>query len=247
VNALIVTAPSPVCAGLVNRHSTDPTVEEGKSRTSFPGLGYRVCRGTGGGERPLQTSTALKHFPARSPGRKHADTFYLSESTCCARTTSPVQIRHLKSTPPAGRGSWLPARLFRRDAGVDFAPPRCSTRWRVGDDEGLDFQPSARHASHFLQQFSGILARCGFQGQLLPLHFEPSAEGGCASWRGVASEVMALRHGRPARARRDGLGSGTLERFRRRPLVSSASACPPRHRMTSGVCYSSESPLLEQF
>jgi len=234
---LDVTAPSRyVPAG--HRHPLIATVEE--IVDIFSGLGYRVAEGPEV-ESDHYNFTAL-NIPPDHPARDMQDTFYLSESTLLRTHTSPVQIRHLESTPPPVR-IVAPGRVFRRDAVDATHSPVFHQVEVLAIDEGLDFSHLRGTVTTFLQQFFGDLP-VRFRASYFPFT-EPSAEVD-VQWRGRWLEVMGCGMVDPAvlegmgldPERWSGFAAGLgVERF-----------CMVRHGIDDiRRLYSSDLRFLEQF
>jgi len=234
---LDVTAPCRyVPAG--HRHPLIATIEE--IVDIFSGLGYRVAEGPEV-ESDHYNFSAL-NIPPEHPARDMQDTFYLSEATLLRTHTSPVQIRHLESTPPPVR-IVAPGRVFRRDAVDATHSPVFHQVEVLAIDEGLDFSHLRGTVTTFLQQFFGDLP-VRFRASYFPFT-EPSAEVD-VQWRGRWLEVMGCGMVDPAvlegmgldPERWSGFAAGLgVERF-----------CMVRHGIDDiRRLYSSDLRFLEQF
>jgi phenylalanyl-tRNA synthetase alpha chain len=170
-----------------HRHPLISTVEE--IVDIFSGLGYSVAEGPEV-ESDHYNFTAL-NIPPHHPARDMQDTFYLSPAADGAerllRThTSPVQIRHLETTPPPVR-IVAPGRVYRRDAVDATHSPVFHQVEVLALDEGLDFSHLRGTVMAFLKRFFGDLP-VRFRASYFPFT-EPSAEVD-VQWRGRWLEVM---------------------------------------------------------
>jgi len=170
-----------------HRHPLISTVEE--IVDIFSGLGYSVAEGPEV-ESDHYNFTAL-NIPPHHPARDMQDTFYLPAaadgSERLLRThTSPVQIRHLESTPPPVR-IVAPGRVYRRDAVDATHSPVFHQVEVLALDEGLDFSHLRGTVMAFLKRFFGDLP-VRFRASYFPFT-EPSAEVD-VQWRGRWLEVM---------------------------------------------------------